>query len=1057
MKKLLIICALFLTNYSISFSQILTKMWVFSDQAWTQQSVFRQNTSIDGLTILASDSSNVTIESTTKTYVNPTGTYGYSKLLRIGGHSRMSPENSNIPLTNAVAFDVNGPVTIEVACLSSSLDPQKLMISDALSWLGGIPGLPSNYRDSIGNELVFNTFHYAGGSNRLFLYAPGGSIDLYSLKIIGSIIPVQNVTFNVKVPVGTKECWLAGTFNNWNNAVTRMQMVDSLHYNVVVPVANMDSLRYKYLSGPQNWAYVEKGANGEEIQDRFYHQNDTVLSWASVYDSIHIISKNITFEVMVPTNIQTLHIAGSFNGWDPTSEGTQMDLKAILPNGKLFTKTIFINDISTIAYKYTAGPSWNYVQTQDNEFIYNNIQQDTILNNVFGFYQYTGDIQPREWNFSKSPFGENRTFTELANQSWLYIMGTQDYPIIVEANNKNNEQNHFQYRLKTGGSAIMNASKPYLPTTRALAFKAGGDCQIAVACLSSNATSNRELIISNGDSILGKIPAPGLDALRDSSNVPINIFNYKGPKTSLYLYSVNGGINMYYIGVSNGLSESPFDEPRMTYTVKVPQGTKEVYISGDFNGWNFYSMQQVDSITFQTTIWGANAQQGYKYLCGPDWQYRELAADSSEISNRTWKQIDLVERWADIPLITKIYYDNIETAAGDNFTLTLKSISNHPLQAISYQFEISYDPYLMEYTGYSTDSTLSKKGEIVVNSTTSWGRLYVSFMSSESLNMIGDLLKLNFRANNSTYYYDNRCWINNFYFDTNQIWDTESGNILIRAYKYGDVDGNQAIQAYDAALTLQYSVGKDPLPLIDPLPWEEWRLKAANVDGIEGITANDAAMILQYSAYLINKFDVEKDSTILRARANNLADVTITQEGSNLIFKSYGNLVGLNVYLKDQFNVLGEPVISTNIDLSAINKSENAYAVGLAALKSPNEGSVIMSIPILNNNETNLTFHLIINTDQKDVVVRSQVSTQLNSTLGTGISLYPNPALDILNVSNLLPNSQIAIYDISGRTIYSQKTAADCIKINISAFNSGLYTIAVSNEKGNIVSKFIKK
>lgn len=1063
MKKLFFSFSLLLIFAPFVLSQTQTKGWVFSDQVWMQQNVFTQATVVDGLTVMAKDSSDVTIESTNKTHYGPTGPFVFTRMLRLGGIGQPLATSPFLPTTRAVAFDVSGPGKIEIACLSSSTESKKLIISNGTEWLSSVTAQSTNYIDSIGNQVPLFEYNYTGGPARIYMYSVDGTVDLYSLKtenFINDTIPVfQNVTFNVRVPAGTKECWIAGSFNNWDNGVNQMVRVDSLNYTLVVPNVDMTNLRYKYLSGPRNWGYVEKGTIGEEIDNRYYQLTDTVRSWAAIYDSTTIISKNITFEVMVPSQVQTMRLAGSFNGWDPAIDSTLMVLKSVSPNGKIFSKTVFVSDINLISYKYVAGPAWEYVQTQDNEFSYQKPGADTIRNNVFGFYKYYGtDVQPRDWNFSKDPFKEVRQFTSFVNQWWLLVMGTTDAPISVDQNTKVNGQNNFAFRLKMGGAAQMNAQKPNLPIARALALKVGGDCQIALSCLSASSLENRELIISNGDSILGRIPAPGKYS-QDGNTVPMTIFNYQGPATPIYLYSATGGVNLYYVGVSNNIQEVPYEEPGMTYTVKVPQGTNEVWIAGDFNGWSPASnnMNRIDSVTFQITILGATSQQGYKFLSGPDWQYCEVAANGNEIPNRTWSQLDVVERWANTPTVTKIYYENILTSIGENFTLTVKSTSNHPLQPIAYQFELNYDPYLMEYTGYTTNGTISSIGEIVVNSTSSWGRLYISFMSSESFNAIGDLLKLNFHVNNSVYYYDTSCGISNFYYDNNQIWQTESGNIHIMAYRYGDIDGNQMIQAYDAALALQYSVGKDPLPLLDPLPWEDWRLKAANVDGIEGITANDAAMILQYSAYLINVFDVERDSTLMRAPANRLADVTITQEGNNLVFKSFGNMVGLNVYLQDQFNMLGEPVISKNIDLSAINRSNSVYAVGLAALRAPDEGSIIMTVPILNNNSTDLIFRLIVNTEQKDVIVSAQATTGVNSITDAGISLYPNPVSDIIHLTNIVPGSRIAIYDISGRVFYNQNAKTNMEQINVSTLKSGLYTISVSNDKINTVSKFIKK
>ena len=71
--------------------------------------------------------------------------------------------------------------------------------------------------------------------------------------------------------------------------------------------------------------------------------------------------------------------------------------------------------------------------------------------------------------------------------------------------------------------------------------------------------------------------------------------------------------------------------------------------------------------------------------------------------------------------------------------------------------------------------------------------------------------------------------------------------------QYGDVDGENGVQAYDAALTLQYAA--------DMIEFEEWQIIAADVDGNGEIQALDAALILQYSAGIIDEFPVESGRT----------------------------------------------------------------------------------------------------------------------------------------------------------------------------------------------------
>ncbi|MBC8313536.1 MAG: hypothetical protein H8E33_04770 [Candidatus Cloacimonetes bacterium] len=67
---------------------------------------------------------------------------------------------------------------------------------------------------------------------------------------------------------------------------------------------------------------------------------------------------------------------------------------------------------------------------------------------------------------------------------------------------------------------------------------------------------------------------------------------------------------------------------------------------------------------------------------------------------------------------------------------------------------------------------------------------------------------------------------------------------------YGDVNGDENVSSYDAALTLQYSAG-----LI--FDWTEDQITAGDVNGDENISSYDAALILQYSAGLISEFPVE--------------------------------------------------------------------------------------------------------------------------------------------------------------------------------------------------------
>ena len=96
-------------------------------------------------------------------------------------------------------------------------------------------------------------------------------------------------------------------------------------------------------------------------------------------------------------------------------------------------------------------------------------------------------------------------------------------------------------------------------------------------------------------------------------------------------------------------------------------------------------------------------------------------------------------------------------------------------------------------------------------------------------------------------------------------------NIGGQVVVYGDVDGNGAVESYDASISLQYFVGMDPIPLIDPLPWEPLRIMATDVDGNGAVESYDSSLILQYFVGIIDEFPAENN---LRIRGGNSISIS---------------------------------------------------------------------------------------------------------------------------------------------------------------------------------------
>ena len=173
--------------------------------------------------------------------------------------------------------------------------------------------------------------------------------------------PETGVTYNVTVPAGTNACYIAGEMNAWSH--TEMTKVDETHYTITIAEATT-AMGYKYCSGP-GWEYVEKDANGEEIADRTYSENDVVATWAAVYnpsgeepgeDPVEP-TVGVTYNVTVPAGTKACYIAGEMNAWSHT-EMTKVDETHY---------TITIAEATTaMKYKYCSGPDWAYVEKDAN-------------------------------------------------------------------------------------------------------------------------------------------------------------------------------------------------------------------------------------------------------------------------------------------------------------------------------------------------------------------------------------------------------------------------------------------------------------------------------------------------------------------------------------------------------------------------------------------------------------------------------------------------------------------------------------------------------------------
>ena len=323
----------------------------------------------------------------------------------------------------------------------------------------------------------------------------------------------------------------------------------------------------------------------------------------------------------------------------------------------------------------------------------------------------------------------------------------------------------------------------------------------------------------------------------------------------------------------------------------------------------------------------------------------------------------------------------------------------------------------------------------------------------------------------------------NSYTDVSGNWEMEdSGNVMIRAiiegdiisFLYGDIDDNGEVQAYDAALGLQYAVGLDPIPEIDPRPWEDWRIIVADVDGNGIVQAYDASLILQYAVGLIDHFPVEEDRNNETAP---LANLNIEIKDNCLDFSATGELYALEINAANENSIiLGNPEILNENILPATNIDENNYSLALCSAEPLNEQITFLKIPyeILDNENTEITLNMIVNTEIVELTTDLLTSVQEEEAFvfDQVFKNYPNPFYPLRTGTTIKltvkeDNTPVAleIYNIKGqsvKTLFSDRMDKGYHNLNWdgkdnngNSVNSGIYLYKTSIGRQKFIDKMI--
>lgn len=94
----------------------------------------------------------------------------------------------------------------------------------------------------------------------------------------------------------------------------------------------------------------------------------------------------------------------------------------------------------------------------------------------------------------------------------------------------------------------------------------------------------------------------------------------------------------------------------------------------------------------------------------------------------------------------------------------------------------------------------------------------------------------------------------------------------------------------------------------------------------------------------------------------------------------------------------------------------------------------------------------------EDEVIDCQVGLSISENIDSGLAIFPNPCTLLLHMHSLkTTNSDLYIYNSIGALIHYDRINSSKIDIDVSLFETGVYTLHVLNDEGSFAKRFIKE
>ena len=287
---------------------------------------------------------------------------------------------------------------------------------------------------------------------------------------------------------------------------------------------------------------------------------------------------------------------------------------------------------------------------------------------------------------------------------------------------------------------------------------------------------------------------------------------------------------------------------------------------------------------------------------------------------------------------------------------------------------------------------------------------------------------------------------------------------------YGNWDGNtitNGVSRYISsgqAFFTRTSAGSPALSCTEAV-------KTSNVGSAIFKTSNLEENTLRIS---LVKNETNKDEAVIRFMDGKKDDFSENDD----VRKFYNPTVNISSFFDTvtyaSVNYLSKELINDKIvPISAWVDTEGDYSLSFTGIENFNlTNRIILKDNFLNtytnlNTNPNISFKITSDPKSKgdnrfEIIFESKSITNIQNInfKTTNLTVFPNPATDILNInlSNAnFKNSNIVIYNVSGMEVSKSTMNGASAQLNIETLGSGVYFVKVSNENGfSKTVKFVK-